>query len=221
MTYALRAKTGSQGNSPNVCTFGISAGDRVLVIVQYADTRSVTSLTDSANNTYTQIGSPFHNTFNAEYWAAYECLNAAAATTITLTLDAVSNCIMLVNCYTGLSTTVAGVKSFLFTNPTTVITDDTTSGTMAPPSAPAVVFGVQGYYAVTPTVGTGFTDDGQYTGTGMTGTHFVAEHKRVTDTSAVAATFTWPSAGQNTVIIGVAMPEPGSSSYPIETTLYF
>jgi hypothetical protein len=182
-----------------------SAGDGVGVWVKWgASTGTVSSVSDGTN-TYTAVANTLcRNTDNGHSEQLFYCPNLPAGTrTITATFSVTqTNRDIAYARFTGADTAAAaqtGAANFQVSPGPGTGTDAVTSGNMTPTSQPGAVWGVSVNHIAASTInaGTGYTSLGTLTAyNGLQGDNSLNEWKRITSTSAVAATFTATSASE-------------------------
>jgi hypothetical protein len=174
------------------------AGENVIVLLNSFGSAQASSVSDGTN-TYARCGTAYTDTVVSNIWEIWMAKNVAAVTggTLTATFGApdFGYAAIAYLRYTGLDTT-ANVQTTLGStqNPGSATTDAITSGNMTPTSQPAMVLGFtvdMTGNAGTISAGTGFTSRSTLANWASTlGFLCRAEDKRITSTSAVAATFT-------------------------------
>lgn len=200
MTYTVAATYDNADNSVGtalaVTSVVNSAGDRNIVFVTYSSgSRTVESISHNSN-TYNYIGT-LSDATNGQSWAILECRNTSASAGSTLTFNLASGepsrGVAVVR-LTGLDTAVACLIAQ--NNPSNPGTgaNAVTSTNLTPGAQPGVLCGFvmddSGGEAGIAS-GTGFTDLGTIsTWEAQIGIKAHWEHKAITSTSAVAATFT-------------------------------
>lgn len=190
-----------------------TGGERAVVWVTVGGATTIT-VTDGTN-TYTQVGSQVVAN-SGDVQAVFECASCAAGTFTVQANFGTSNAFrgIAVHRFSGLTGSGALVGAAQ-TAPGTGA-DGLSSGNLTPASQPALLLGVStDYNGFTVNVGTGFTSSAVYTSVNTAnGSYTTSETKRLTSTSAVAATFTATSSPQNFVTLAYWAAEAASSNVP-------
>jgi hypothetical protein len=177
----------------------VTAGNLLVAVAfydYYSGTARTGTMASSPSNTWTEAGS---GVFNGQYgFRVYYSYNSASgSTTLTWTPNtAVQYPGIYVAQFSGIKTAsdpLTGTPSFGDQASPTTSTDAVTSGNTTPGGQPALIFGFAmecpgNGNAASGTGFTGLTAVWDYEG--ATPTTAKPEHKRVTSTSAIAATFT-------------------------------
>ena len=177
-----------------------TGGERAVVWVTAGGATTIT-VTDGTN-TYTQVGSQVVASYG-DVQACFECANCAAGTFTVQANFGTANAFrgIAVHRFSGL-TGSGSLVGQAQTAPGTGA-DGLTSTNLTPASQPALLLGISTEYnGTTVNVGTGFSLSSAYTSVNTAnGSYTTSETKRLTSTSAVAATFTATSSPQNFVTL--------------------
>ena len=178
-------KTFAAGDSCEMCVTWTSSGGTSVTVA------------DNNGNTWTAVGAA---RFEGNGPTAFQLFHAkninAGSTTITATYNAArTNRGICGLRYTGIDTAAAAqISASNEQVPGVTTTDGITTGTMTPTGQPALLVGFvfdTSYGAATYTAGTGFTSRGAFASWAAAfGLNGNTEEKRLTATSAVAATWT-------------------------------
>lgn len=201
------------GSTTRAVTATISAGEGVVVaVLMHNSGGSISGVSDAMGNTYVSAGTPLAPP-GEEVYAIYYCKNVLGGTgAITATFASSANYSGIAYFrYTGLSSSAdaQGMNGSTQTASGTG-TDAVTSGNITPSAQPAMVFGltVDGDGGSTLTAGTGYTTRGAVSNwDSVIGFSTLAEDKRITSTSAVAATFTTNQGAHRMNTVGAVFTE--------------
>jgi hypothetical protein len=223
----------TSGTTVSAASFTPTAGSSLIALVMFAHPTSLAaftaSLTDTSggNDSWSLLGATASNeSLAVDVWYGWYVLNNAAATSTVVQATASGTVTydknIIVFEVSGLDSTPYLGQAFNGQNTPTTATDAVTStatGSLA--SQPALVLGVScnvDSYAGNPAVGTGYTSVGTYWAASTT--YARAEHKRVTATSAVTATFTaGGDFGHWTTVIALKESAGGATYTPRATLL--
>jgi len=191
------ANAASSATITQAATYG--AGERIVVVVRWAgDTLTCTVSDGSA---FSQVGGYVADT-SGNRMAMFERIGVSSSSpTITATFSsATTNREIAYFRGTGLDASAAQTGTGQNQDAVAATTDAVTSGNMTPSAQPNIVLGLTctRFFAVSITQGTSFTSLGAVTGwDSLAGDTSLAEYRRTTSTSAVAATFTAGGAGDS------------------------
>lgn len=199
-------------------TFTVTAGSCLLAWVRHDGSDTTVSLNDTvgSNDTWTQITAISSGNYRFKCYRLYNAASGSMSLTATFGVNINYPAIGVVE-LSGIATSsaVVGFSGNSQTNPGTS-TDGVTSGSTGTlTSQPAGVFAmtINGQGATAVSAGTGYTSQDSYRawdyGTGTLFGRF--EHKRVTATTAVDATFTAGSDTNHQTIV-VALAEASAST---------
>lgn len=209
---AANAGASASGSSISVSRT-YTGGERAVVWVTVGGATTIT-VTDGTN-TYSAVGSQV-TANSGDVQACFECANCAAGTFTVQANFGTANAFrgIAVHRFSGL-TGAGSLVGQAQTAPGTGA-DGLTSTNLTPASQPALLLGVStDYNGSTVNVGTGFTSSAVYTNVDTAnGSYTTSETKRLTSTSAVAATFTATSSPQNFVTLAYWAAEAASSNVP-------
>jgi hypothetical protein len=184
--------TGTTNTSTVSKTVTISSGSCLHVVVGCGSGQTVSGVADGTN-TYTSRGSVTHTAYTYKL-TQFTAVNVTGGSlTITATISANTTYPwILIQEVTGASAYDARSGAYQGATSSTS-TDGITTGTATPSTQPGLVCGLV-YGAGSSTPGTGFSigtfgSDGGLPGTGYSA-NWATETKRITSTSAVAATWT-------------------------------
>lgn len=209
---AANAGASASGSSITVSRT-YTGGERAVVWVTVGGATTIT-VTDGTN-TYTQVGSQVVASYG-DVQAVFECLSCAAGTFTVQANFGTANAFrgIAVHRFSGL-TGSGSLVGQAQTAPGTGA-DGLTSTNLTPASQPALLLGISTEYnGTTVNVGTGFSLSAVYSNVDTAnGSYTASETKRLTSTSAVAATFTATSSPQNFVTLAYWAAEAASSNVP-------
>lgn len=209
---AANAGASASGSSISVSRT-YTGGERAVVWVTVGGATTIT-VTDGTN-TYSAVGSQVVAN-SGDVQAVFECASCTAGTFTVSANFGTANAFrgIAVHRFSGL-TGSGSLVGQAQTAPGTGA-DGLTSTNLTPASQPALLLGIStDYNGFTVNVGTGFTSSAVYTNIDTAnGSYTVSETKRLTSTSAVAATFTATSSPQNFVTLAYWAAEAASSNVP-------
>jgi len=230
MTYAVIQQTEGSSTSSGISTistaaFGssVTAGHQIVVFVATGAASSKTITVTRGSDTVTPAGTVLYNAAQGYEIQAFVIGSAAAGTTaVTANFSGAINdpSILAIEC-SGLSGTVAGNKYVEQDSPGTGADGVTSGNTGTLTTQPCGFFGI-GYditqvAASSPTAGTGFTSLTACWAFGGGVAWARPEHKRVTATTALPATFTAADGGSSFMVAAVAIAE-GGTNYTLSVT---
>jgi hypothetical protein len=213
MTYGIVATVDSAASGTALTitrTVTYAAGEQAIVTTQWASASGTATASDGTN-TYVSNGTPIPGLIRAVQ--EFFCASPVPGTyTVTVTYSTSrTNRRIAVTRTTGL--TAFQAQAGQAQSGVTTATDFVSTGNVTPTSQPALIFGVvtaqQNASVMTP--GTGFTSHGSLASwDALTSDSSNMEHKRLTSTSAVPAT--WTSGGtDNTLSIAGVYTESGTA----------
>lgn len=207
--------TSSSGTSQTL-SVTYTAGQRAMIYLSYGTDAAVTVTISDGTNTYALV-KKVTDSSNTETGIVYEVLNCSGGTfTITVTLSTAQPYRNIVcTTYTSLDNTAANANNGTNNIAPGSGAGGVSSGTATPGSQPAIVFGYAMDTSGTESslsadTGAGFTSRGTMANTETAiGVKTRIEDRRVTATTAVAATFTAGSGGGRFFSFVVIVPESG------------
>lgn len=217
---AITANDNTSATTVSVALTGTVAGNLIHVCF-LCNNAAIDSVVDSDGNTYTSIAALNNNATTRKYrhWYAKNIVGNAGTTTITATLH------FSINGRSGLAREIGGVDNSApllahsensQTTPTTS-TDAVTTGTATNASQPALISGwtFNPVNTSVPTHGTGLTTG--ISGSNATIQSYCSESKRITSTTAIAATFTATSNVEHNSLMAIFR-ELGVTNFPLSAT---
>lgn len=208
---------GSGSTITTVDTITVAQHDTIFVWLMVTGAHTFT-VTDNFSNAYSLVGSVINEGSSTSTAALFICRdsNSTGVCSPVATIDsAATNRDMVIGTISGLSTSATISQNGA--NPVMTAGTDALASAAATPSAqPAIVLGFHwNAYNITTSVGTGFTQaPEQHAGNtkgAFSGGHYVCvEHKRVTSTSATAATFTSAGSVNGCCVAELIIPEIGA-----------
>jgi hypothetical protein len=125
----FNGSTGASSYTP-AYNSNVTAGNLLVALIYPSGTNSVTSVTDSLSQTWTQISGASGTTTDAAY-IYYQKNTAGGACTLTITLGAASNCNPIIYEFSGLDTSAPLDQSNTATGTSTSTTSGTVTTTVA------------------------------------------------------------------------------------------
>lgn len=202
--------TGTSGSSTYTITTGaaVQVGDLVIVGTAYdgSSTIAISSITDTAGNTYTRIQQSTSGTTQAELWYCYSAIAMASSSSINANWASA-----LTGGTPAIAVLAARIPGVMITSPldqsaqqaATTATPSVTTGALAIPNE--IVFGLA-YQGGTYTEASGYTN---INGASTNGTTKLS-YKTVNSTSAVTFAPTWSGAFAARTIIATFKAAPAS-----------
>jgi hypothetical protein len=199
---------------------GTTQPGSTIVVYTMSNFTTVSSVTDTQGNTYTQTTAVVSASTNQHLYRHIATNIVGGANTVTATW-AVSTGLRPIRVAEigSAAASPADGQAGQSQNPPAAGADNTTSGNATSTKQPALVegFSVAVFNTSAPTAGTGFTSETAVWGSAGSGSGARAESKRVTATGTQAATFTRTAAVEHLTIVGVLTEAGTAASVTVPT----